>query len=118
MPKGNLWLLKEAQATQEIIFTRIRHLGFEFSCRIEVKEKEFYKLLDSFLDLIESRNLCFDGGGDLNAFNGFVCSNERYASASSDDQLALRDWLAKLDSVTNVKVDALVGVNYTRMSLC
>ena len=87
-------------------------LGFEFSCCIEVKEKEFDELLDGFLDLIESRNLCFGGGGDLNTFSGLVCSNERYASASSDDQLALRDWLTKLDSVTNVKVGTLVDANY------
>lgn len=87
-------------------------LGFEFSCLIEVNEKEFDGLLDDFLDFMESRNLCFGGGADLNTFGGFVCSNERYSSASNDDQIALRDWLTKLDAVKDVKIGSLVDANY------
>lgn len=88
-------------------------LGFEFSCEFELtQESEFDCLLDNFILFIESRELCMGGGGDIKSFNGFICSDHRYESASNDDRDAIKNWLDSNKTVTNIIVYPLVDANY------
>ncbi|MBB1315940.1 MULTISPECIES: YggL family protein [Aliivibrio] len=87
-------------------------LGFELSCKTEFKDFDQYDVfVDEFIDYINSIDLCFCGGG-LELFEGFVCSTERYDSATAEQQLLVANWLDSRPEVSKVEISELVDANY------
>jgi hypothetical protein len=87
-------------------------LGFELSCKTEFKDFDQYDVfVDDFIDYINSIDLCFCGGG-LELFEGFVCSTERYDSATAEQQLLVANWLDSRPEVSKVEISELVDANY------
>ena len=88
-------------------------LGFEFSCNLDLKtDDDFDRFLDEFLELVEQRNLCTASGGGNDAFSGLIMSDDRYGSATKEDQLAIETWLKSKSFVSNVKIGELVDAMY------
>ena len=87
-------------------------LGFEVSCTTEFKDFDQYDVfVDDFIDYINSIELCFGGGG-LELFEGFICSTERYRSATAEEQLLVANWLDSRAEVSKVEISELVDANY------
>ncbi|CED71212.1 YggL family protein [Aliivibrio sp. S3MY1] len=87
-------------------------LGFEVSCTTEFKDFDQYDVfVDDFIDYINSIELCFGGGG-LELFEGFICSTERYRSATAEEQLLVANWLDSRPEVKKVEISELVDANY------
>ncbi len=89
--------------------------GFEFECNLSCSsEEEFDKFIDEIVDYLESRNLNISGGGSVNSFGGFICSNERYGSVTTEDIENLQTWFSSHKLVSNIKignpVDAMYGI--------
>ena len=88
-------------------------LGFEFECELNCSsEDQFDEFMDEAVSFIESRNLNIGGGGNLNSFGGFICSNERYGSATVEDIASVKEWLAKQSLVSNIEMGELVDAMY------
>lgn len=88
-------------------------MGFEFSCKIDLKqEAEFDTLFDALAELIYSRNLLVDGGGNEDGFEGYIISGERYESATDEDRKAIEEWLKAQPGVSDVEVDDLSDAFY------
>ena len=87
-------------------------LGFEVSCVTKFKDFDQYDVfVDDFIDYINSIDLCFCGGG-LELFEGFICSVERYRSATAEEQLLVANWLDSRAEVSKVEISELVDANY------
>ena len=87
--------------------------GFEVSCLLSMKqESDLDTFIDGLIVLIESRELSLGAGYDLTSFNGFVTSNERYASASDANAKAIDEWLSHCPEVLEYSVGDLVDANY------
>jgi len=87
--------------------------GFEFECDLSCTDtEEFDKFMNDIIDYIESKNLNIGGGGNLNSFGGFICSNKRYESVTKEDINNLKSWLSNHQLVSNIKIGQLVDANY------
>lgn len=87
--------------------------GFEFECHLScTSEDEFDTFMIEMIDFFESRNLNVGGGGSVESFGGFVCSNERYGSATEEDIEETQAWLSTHRMVTGVNVGQLVDAMY------
>ena len=88
-------------------------LGFELSCDFDFKsEDDFNQLVDELIEFAESRELSMSGGGDLKSLDAFLCSHQRYGSATAEDQAAVKAWLESKAGISNVEVGELEDVNY------
>ncbi|RRJ85312.1 50S ribosome-binding protein YggL [Aestuariirhabdus litorea] len=88
-------------------------LGFEFTCRINLKdEAEFDTLFDALADLMGERNLLVIGGGSEESFEGYVVSSERYQSATDEDRKAVEQWLAQQPCISDAVVSELSDAHY------
>lgn len=104
---------KSRRLRKKLYLDEFAIFGLEFSCELNLKnEEDFDSFLDQFIDFIESRNLCMGGGGNTESFDGFICSDHRYGSASSEDRDAISGWLELNKSTSNVVVGQLVDANY------
>jgi len=63
-------------------------------------------LLDQFIEFVEDREICVVGGGNIKSFSAFICSDQRYGSASSEDIDQTKP------SISNIVVGPLVDANY------
>ncbi|CCQ10423.1 hypothetical protein PALB_12880 [Pseudoalteromonas luteoviolacea B = ATCC 29581] len=87
--------------------------GFEFSCDlINMDEARFDQFFDDFLEFISERNLYFCGCGDKINFEGMLCANGRYDSATNDDIAAINNWLSLHNNVSNIVMGQLIDANY------
>ncbi|GHF97390.1 YggL family protein [Thalassotalea marina] len=87
--------------------------GFEFSCDLGCENEESLdNFMDELIDFIEAQHLCLGGGGDEKSFSAFVCSDERYGSATQENIQNTHDWLTKHQLVSNVKMGDLVDANH------
>jgi len=103
---------KSRRLRKKLFLDEFAIFGFEFCCNFDISDSNFDELLDSIIEFFESRNLLFGGGGDSKTLSGFVCSNDRYGSATQADQRALEDWLGTIASVSNIEIGSLVDANY------
>jgi len=87
--------------------------GFEFECHLScTSEEDFDTFMDDVIDYLESRNLNVGGGGNVSAFGGFICSNERYGSTTDQDIQEVQAWLSNHKMVSNIKTGQLVDAMY------
>ncbi len=87
-------------------------LGFDIQCETDIQDFERYDaFVDAFVDYIDSIGLCFGGGG-LEYFEGFLCSTERYGSATEEQKAQVLAWLEAREEVKNAQVGELVDANY------
>ncbi|KUJ75813.1 hypothetical protein AVO42_11070 [Thiomicrospira sp. XS5] len=85
--------------------------GFEVKAQCSLKNGQSYdEFIDSFLDFIERRGLLFGGGGELDRFDGFIASQQRYGSPDEDDRQAVKEWLER--HCTDCEISDLVNAYY------
>ncbi|MCL6416749.1 YggL family protein [Aestuariirhabdus sp. Z084] len=88
-------------------------MGFEFTCRINLKEEsEFDDLFDGLADLMAQRDLLVIGGGSEESFEGYVVSSERYQSTTEEDRKAVEQWLSAQSSISDATVAELTDAHY------
>ncbi len=86
--------------------------GFEASMSFDdIDETVLDSFLDELLAFVSSRNLSISCGGGVDEFDAFICSGERYGSATEDDREALSNWLNEKAFIQNIEVDYLVDAN-------
>jgi uncharacterized protein YggL (DUF469 family) len=87
-----------------------QQLGFEISVSLkkDFNEFEFGKFTDDFIVKIERSRLQFSGGGDGNAWAGFVTSEGKFTSPTDDDRKKIRIWLESRSEVEDCKVGELL----------
>ncbi|CAH0534007.1 hypothetical protein VST7929_01889 [Vibrio stylophorae] len=86
--------------------------GFEIVCHTSVADFDQYDVfIDDFIDFLESIDLCFAGGG-FEVFDGFICSTERYGSATQAQRDQVAAWLEARAEVSQVTTGELVDANY------
>ncbi|AGH82504.1 hypothetical protein PCNPT3_12840 [Psychromonas sp. CNPT3] len=106
-PKRNRRLRKKLYVGEFTIY------GFEASMSFsDIDEDILDTFLDEMVDFVEARNLLISFGGGTDALNAFVCSSDRYGSASDDDRDALSTWLKTKSFIKDIDIDALVDANY------
>lgn len=85
--------------------------GFDLTLELDdAANPDFESFFYRLADLVESRGLMIAGGGGQK-FEGFVCSGQRYGSASSEDQQAIEGWLKEQAGVSNVVIGPLVDAH-------
>lgn len=86
-----------------------QELGFEISARFspEFSEVNLDKFIDDFIDEIEKNKLSCGGGGDTEKYEGFVTSQDKYASPSERKAKIIKKWLSNRLEDKNLKVGEL-----------
>ena len=84
-----------------------REYGFElmFAIQASLTAEKVDAVTDAFIDLIESRNLQFGGGGN-HSWSGFVQGPSR-GSATEQDREAILRWLAQHEHVVSATTGPL-----------
>jgi len=87
-----------------------QEFGFKISTKLKINasELEFDKFCDDFIGMIEENNLAFGGGGEINVWEGFVCSWNKFASPSYEDREKVKMWLENRKEVVNCEVGEFI----------
>ncbi|PMH43244.1 hypothetical protein BCU68_04445 [Vibrio sp. 10N.286.49.B3] len=103
---------KNRRIRKKLFLGEFAILGFEISCKTSITDfAQYDTFVDDFIDYIDSIGLCFGGGG-LELFEGFLCSIERYRSATEEEKQQVLTWLENREEVQSVTVSELVDANY------
>ncbi|GEM75244.1 YggL 50S ribosome-binding family protein [Vibrio sagamiensis] len=103
---------KNRRIRKKLFLGEFAILGFEISCKTDINDFERYDVfVDDFIDYIDGLNLCFGGGG-LELFEGFLCSTERYSSATEEQKKQVLAWLEARPEVSHAKASELIDANY------
>ncbi|AXY02607.1 YggL 50S ribosome-binding family protein [Vibrio alfacsensis] len=103
---------KNRRLRKKLFLGEFAILGFEISCETDINDFDRYDaFVDEFIDYIDTLNLCFGGGG-LELFEGFLCSTDRYASATEEQKAQVLAWLQARPEVRNAQAGELVDANY------
>ncbi|TVP14917.1 YggL family protein [Shewanella sp. KCT] len=104
---------KSKRLRKKLYLGEFATLGFYANCQLDADlGGNFDTFLDDIIAFIESRNLIAGGGGSPEEMNLFLCSNQRYGSATQDDRAALQQWLERHEKVSAAQVGELVDANY------
>ena len=104
---------KSRRLRKKLYLDEFAILGFEFSCTINVKNSDdFDTLLSHLIGFVESRELSLNGGGDTKLFTAFICSDQRYVSATEKDRDSVTAWLNEQENIKNITVEKLIDANY------
>ncbi len=77
---------KSRRIRKKLFLGEFAILGFEISCETDINDFDRYDaFVDDFIDYIDELGLCFGGGG-LELFEGFLCSTDRYGSATEEQK--------------------------------
>ena len=76
--------------------------GFEVSINpvTNLSEKDFYKFIDDFIDVIETNKLLLGGGGNSQNYSGFVTSSQKYQSPTELQKNSIKNWLENCQTVS------------------
>lgn len=100
---------KSRRLRKKLYLDEFAMYGFTFSCNVKFTSNANYELLhDQFLAFIENRKLCMGG----NFEGGFICSENRYQSATREDIEAIFNWLSSNNSLSTITVGRLIDANY------
>ncbi|WP_199450346.1 YggL 50S ribosome-binding family protein [Vibrio harveyi] len=103
---------KNRRLRKKLFLGEFAILGFEISCETDINDFDRYDaFVDEFIDYIDGLDLCFGGGG-LELFEGFLCSTERYGSATEEQKAQVVAWLEVRPEVSSAKAGELVDANY------
>ncbi|WP_186176259.1 YggL 50S ribosome-binding family protein [Vibrio jasicida] len=103
---------KNRRLRKKLFLGEFAILGFEISCETDINDFDRYDaFVDEFIDYIDGLSLCFGGGG-LELFEGFLCSTERYESATEEQKAQVLAWLQARPEVSSAKAGELVDANY------
>jgi len=83
-----------------------QELGFEVAARFspDLNETDLDKFIDDFIDEIETNKLLCGGGGDTEKWEGFVTSQDKYASPTEKQVKNIKSWLANRSEVSNLEI--------------
>ena len=103
---------KKRRIRKKLYLGEFAVLGFEISCETDINDFDRYDaFVDDFIDYIDSIGLSFGGGG-LELFEGFICSMDRYGSATDEQKALVVAWLEAREDVKSVKTGELLDANY------
>ncbi|MDF4735767.1 YggL family protein [Vibrio parahaemolyticus] len=103
---------KNRRIRKKLFLGEFAILGFEISCETDINDFDRYDaFVDDFIDYIDTLGLCFGGGG-LELFEGFLCSTERYCSATEEQKAQVVAWLEARPEVKSAKAGDLLDANY------
>ncbi|EMA2434677.1 YggL family protein [Vibrio parahaemolyticus] len=103
---------KNRRIRKKLFLGEFAILGFEISCETDINDFDRYDaFVDDFIDYIDTLGLCFGGGG-LELFEGFLCSKERYGSATEEQKAQVVAWLEARPEVKSAKAGDLLDANY------
>ncbi|MGR5450077.1 YggL family protein [Vibrio sp. PNB22_3_1] len=103
---------KNRRLRKKLFLGEFAILGFDISCETDINDFDRYDaFVDDFIDYIDGLGLCFGGGG-LELFEGFLCSIERYSSATEEQKAQVVAWLQARPEINSVKAGELVDANY------
>ena len=103
---------KSRRIRKKLFLGEFAILGFEISCETDISDFDRYDVfVDEFIDYIDGLGLCFGGGG-LELFEGFLCSTERYGSATEEQKAQVLAWLEARPEVKRAQAGELVDANY------
>ena len=87
-----------------------QEFGFEIFANLKIKASglEFDNFCNDFIDMIEENKLEFGGGGRYDAWEGFVCSGDKFASPSIEDREKVKRWLENRKEVGSCKVGEFI----------
>ncbi|EHH1104852.1 DUF469 family protein [Vibrio parahaemolyticus] len=103
---------KNRRIRKKLFLGEFAILGFEISCETDINDFDRYDaFVDDFIDYIDTLGLCFGGGG-LELFEGFLCSTERYSSATEEQKAQVVAWLEARPEVKSAKAGDLLDANY------
>lgn len=98
---------------KKLYLDEFKIMGFSFDCDANCKgNADTDRLLDEFVDFIESRNLLAACGVDLKSLSGFVYPSTRYGAPSTDDLAAVKSFLESNELIERVNVGKLIDANY------
>ncbi len=104
---------KSRRLRKKLYLDEFASMGVELVCTLTCQnESELDVIMDDFVAYTATLNLCIGGGGDLNSFEGFISSQERYGSVSESDLTSITHWLKDQNIVSEFKLGQLVDVNY------
>lgn len=98
--------------------------GFDVECKFdrELSAEEVDRLVDTFIEFVESRNLGCGGGFGPRDMGQYITKSvphirrspngrQKFSNAhcTSEDVVAIMQWLSNLDFIEEVKVGALEG---------
>lgn len=88
--------------------------GFELHFTFSAIDAEDYdRILNAFIEQVESRHLCIGGGADKQGNAAFfVVPFSSVGKATEEDRATLTAWLKAQHSISNVQVGQLVDANY------
>ena len=105
--------VKSRRLRKKLYLDEFAVLGFEISCSIGVKSsEEFDFFLDQLVSFVEDHELIMSGGGDVKEFSAFICSENRYVSATNKDRDNIEAWLNNNEAANNVVIGEFVDANY------
>ncbi|BCG14522.1 MULTISPECIES: YggL family protein [Vibrio] len=103
---------KSRRIRKKLFLGEFAILGFEISCETDINDFDRYDaFVDDFIDYIDELGLCFGGGG-LELFEGFLCSTNRYGSATKEQKAQVIKWLEARPEVKSAQAGELVDANY------
>ncbi|MFT5085141.1 MAG: hypothetical protein ACI9Y1_003199 [Lentisphaeria bacterium] len=101
-------IVRSKRLRKKLYLDEFAILGFEFSYKISLASQADYDtFFDSFVDLIDSRDLFITIDAHLERFEGFVTTSERYGSTTEEDRTAVKQLLESSEVVSEIIVGEL-----------
>ena len=105
---------KSKRVQKKLFLGEFAVYGFEVSGQFtQGEDSDLDSCFDDFIDLVESRNLCFGGGYTKSYFNGFITHIDRYGSASEKDRQEIESWLLSRNNLSDIVVGSLSDAIYS-----